>query len=326
MAVRGSHHPDERVARRLQPEAELHRLLLLRVHDAPEADVDDGAGLLAVEPPEALVGADGGGVPPRRQRRGAPVVERDRPDSPELHPPGLRVAGDVLRLHLEDGVDDDAVGLRAGALQVVGELLPPGDVAEEARGLRPRDLDPPRQAGHHHRRVVVGDAVVGAEPLDVVLAEEAEGAHAEEGEPRDGEAGGELRRPRVAEVRHDARRGRRAPLVRAEEEVALDGLAEARHGGEVARHELGGDVVHVVHALRQAGAGVVERELGEADGQAGPPGRVDGGAHPRRRGRRGDDGAERAVGGEQQRGVHRRYEVALRHERDEHEVRRRHRC
>uniref|UniRef100_A0A0E0F3L6 Uncharacterized protein n=1 Tax=Oryza meridionalis TaxID=40149 RepID=A0A0E0F3L6_9ORYZ len=31
------------------------------------------------------------------------------------------------------------------APHVVGELVPPGD-AEEARGLRPRDLDPPRQA------------------------------------------------------------------------------------------------------------------------------------------------------------------------------------
>uniref|UniRef100_A0A804R2L8 Uncharacterized protein n=1 Tax=Zea mays TaxID=4577 RepID=A0A804R2L8_MAIZE len=287
-------HPDERVPRRFQPEAELHGLPRVRLRDAPEADVHDGAGLLAVEPPEARVDVDVGSPPSRRQRPGALVVQRHRPDRPDLHPPGRRVAGHVLGLHLLEGVHDDAVGLGPRALHVVREVLPPGHLAEEARGLRPRDQDPSLQPRHDDRLVVVGDAPVRAEPLHVVLAQKAEGAHAEEAEARDPEVGRQHRGPRVAEVRHEARRvGAR---VRAE--VGLDRRAQERDGVEVAPRVLRRDVVHVVGAFGQAGPGVVQRELEEADRQARLPGGLDGRAHPRGRGRGPDHGADRAVRGE----------------------------
>uniref|UniRef100_A0A8R7UHC5 Uncharacterized protein n=1 Tax=Triticum urartu TaxID=4572 RepID=A0A8R7UHC5_TRIUA len=306
-------HPDERVARRLQPQAELRDLLRVRVRDAAEADVDHGAGLPVVEPPDAVVGVDCRGVPSRRQRCGVLVVERHRPHGPHLHRPRGRVAGDVLGLHLHEGVHDDAVGLGPRALHVVGELLPPGPAPEEAGGLRPRHLEPLLQPRHDDRVVVVEHAVVGVEPLDVVLAEDAEGAHAEEAEPGDAEAGRELHGPRVAEVGHDACRW----PGRAVAEVGLDRPPEERDGGEVGQHVLRGEVVHVVrpawNPVGQADRGVVEREVDEADWQAGAPGGFDGGAHPRRRGRRGDDGAERALSGQQQRGVDGGDDVPLGH-------------
>ncbi|TVU12111.1 hypothetical protein EJB05_45738, partial [Eragrostis curvula] len=191
------------------------------------------------------------------------------------------------------------------------------DPPEEARGLRPRHLEPSLQPRHHDRLVVVGDAVVRVEPLHVVIAEEAEGAHAEEAEPRDAEVGRELRRPWVAEVRHHARRVRR---VRAE--VGLNRLAKKRHGFEVVPHVLPRDVVHVVHPFGHAGRRVVERERDEPDRQPRSHAGRDGRAHPRSHGWSADDGADRAVGREQQCGVDGRDQVALRHQRDEHEVRR----
>ena len=80
--------------------------------------------------------------------------------------------------------------------------------------------------------------------------------------------------------------------------------------------------VPVVCPFRQAGLGVVERELDEPDRQPGPLGGLDGPSHQHSRGRRRHDGAERAVGGEQQGGVDGRDEVTLFSQRDEHEVRR----
>uniref|UniRef100_K3XW65 Uncharacterized protein n=1 Tax=Setaria italica TaxID=4555 RepID=K3XW65_SETIT len=305
------------VARRLQPEPELDDLLRFRLRDAPEADVHDGPGLLAVEPPEALVGADGGGVASRRQRRFALVEKRHRADGPHLHTPCLSVAGDVLRLHLQEAVGDDAVGLGQRLLDVVRELLKPGRPTEEPRSLSPRHLDPFLQPGHDDRLVVVGDAVVRVVPLDVVLAQEAEGAHAEEAEPRDGEARRELLGPRVAEVRHDAGRVRRAGGV----EVALERLAEARQGAEVVGPEIRRHLFDVVSAVGEPFRGEVERELHEPDRQAGLPGEVHGRADAPGIGRRDDDADERAVGGQEQSRVDRRDQVALEHERDEHEVR-----
>ena len=263
------------------------------MREAPEADVHDGVGLLAVEPPEALVGTDGGGVPSRRQRRGAPLVEqRHRPDGPHLHRPGFRVAGDVLRLHLHEAVGDDAVGLGQHLLDVVREFLEPGHPAEETGSLSPRHLDLFLQAGHDDQLVVIGHAVVRVEPLDVVLAEEAEGAHAEESEARDLEVRRELPSPRVAEVRHDARRVRR---VRAE--VPLQRLPEARQGAEVVGPETLRHLVDVVGAVGQPFRGEVERELDEPDRQAGLSGEVDGRLDPAGVGRGDDDAGESAVGG-----------------------------
>jgi hypothetical protein len=40
-----------------------------------------------------------------------PVVERHRPDGPHLNLSRLRVSHDVLRLHLQESVHDDVVGL-----------------------------------------------------------------------------------------------------------------------------------------------------------------------------------------------------------------------
>ncbi|KAK3128685.1 hypothetical protein QOZ80_6BG0465170 [Eleusine coracana subsp. coracana] len=312
-------HPDERVPGRLQPEPELDHLLRVRLGDAPETDVDHRVGLLAVEPAEALVGVDGRGVPSRRQRRHALVVQRHRPYGPHLHVPRRRVPGNVLGLHLHERVHNDAVGLSPCALDVVAELLPARnrDPAEEPRRLGPRHLDLLLQPRHDDGLVDIGDAVVRVEPLDVVLAEEREGAHAEEAEPWDAEVRGELGGPRVAEVRHDAGRERR---VRAE--VGFDGRAEERRGGEVVPHVHGGDHIVAVRAFREPGRGVVDRELDEPDGQAGALGGLDGRPYPHGRGGCPDDGAERAVGGEEQRGVDGRDQVALQHQRDEHEVRR----
>jgi hypothetical protein len=120
----------------------------------------------------------------------------------------------------------------------------------------------------------------------------------------------------VDEVRHHARRVRR---VRAE--VALDWRAEERHAAVVARHVHRWNAVPAVRPFRQAGLGVVERELSKPDRQSGRLGGLDGLAHQRSRVRVPDDCAERAVGGEQQGRVHGRDQVALLSQRDEHEVR-----
>jgi hypothetical protein len=105
-------------------------------------------------------------------------------------------------------------------------------------------------------------------------------------------------------------------------EVALDRRAEERHRAEVVPQVYRGDHVVAVRALRQAGRGVVERELHEPDPQSGSLRGLDRPAYPHRRGWCHDDGADRAMGGEQQRGVDGRDQVPLQHQRDEYEVRR----
>jgi hypothetical protein len=162
----------------------------------------------------------------------------------------------------------------------------------------------------------IGHAVVRVEPLQVVLAQEAERAHAEEAEPRDMEVRGDTYGPGVAEVGHDARRVRR---VRAE--VALERGREKLQRAEVVRVEFRRYLVDVVGSVWQAHGRAVERELHEPDRQAGLPGEVDRREDARRIVRRCHDAGERAVGGQQQRGVHRRDHVPLVHQRDKHEVR-----
>lgn len=56
------------MGRRLEAEPELDELLRIRARDATEANVDDGAGILAVEPLDALVGVNGRRLPSRRRR------------------------------------------------------------------------------------------------------------------------------------------------------------------------------------------------------------------------------------------------------------------
>nr|CAB3500461.1 unnamed protein product [Digitaria exilis] len=106
--------------------------------------------------------------------------------------------------------------------------------------------------------------------------------------------------------------------------VALDGGAEEGHGAVVAHHVGRVDAVvaggGVVGALGQAGGGVVEGELGEPDGEARRAGGIDRVAYALGRGHGRGDGAERAVGGQKQRRVDGRDQVAVLVQRDEHEV------
>jgi hypothetical protein len=53
----------------------------------------------------------------------ASVVERHWPDTPHLHLPHLRVSRDVLRLHLQESVHDDAVGLSHHPLDFAHEPM-----------------------------------------------------------------------------------------------------------------------------------------------------------------------------------------------------------
>jgi hypothetical protein len=152
-----------------------------------------------------------------------------------------------------------------------------------------------------------------------VLAQERESADAEEGEPRDAEVGGEVPRPRVAEVRDHARRVRRVIVGRAE--AARERGAEALLRAEVVDPEARRHLVDVVGVGGEALGRAVERDLYEPHGQAGVPGEVDGRADAPRVGRRDDDAGDRAVGGQEEGRVGRRDQVSLGHQRDEHEVR-----
>ncbi|BAS70676.1 Os01g0176050, partial [Oryza sativa Japonica Group] len=154
------------------------------------------------------------------------------------------------------------------------------------------------------------------------LRDRGEGAGAVEREPWDAELPGDVTGPRVYHVGDDA--ARRRPLL---PEPRRERLPERAAGQEeVAEEVFGREHVDVLAAVRQAELGGREGELHQlhrqagllhAGGEPGHPGGVD----------RRDDEADprRAVLGQQARHVGHGDGVALRHHRDQHEVRRRRR-
>jgi hypothetical protein len=147
----------------------------------------------------------------------------------------------------------------------------------------------------------------------VGVAEREEAGRPVEEEPRDAEARGHVGGPRVAPVVDDAARalGQRAHVgVERAGEVA-QGVEEREELVDVRQH------VDALAVRRKVVARRRERELHKVEGQ---PGVVCGAAHPHDVERRGDDAHPRAAPREEPPEVDQRDEVALRHERDEHEV------
>ncbi|KAJ6838727.1 scopoletin glucosyltransferase-like [Iris pallida] len=98
--------PDERMAAGLEAQSQLAELSRSEIAHAPETDVQDRTGALAVEPPQAVVSPRGliGVV--------VPVAQCDGPYVPGPPPDHLPVVPRVVRLQLVEAVHHHAVALR----------------------------------------------------------------------------------------------------------------------------------------------------------------------------------------------------------------------
>ncbi|KAJ6797201.1 scopoletin glucosyltransferase-like [Iris pallida] len=243
------HGPDERVAAGLEAQRHLAELGRSEVAHAPETDVQDRTGALAVEPPQAVVAADGGLVSPRGLIGVVvPVAQSDGAYMPGPPPDHLPVVPRVVRLQLVEAVHHHSVALRLRLSDLIEELPRLfGGIGD----LRPEHLDTVGEAGDDEGLGLRGEGLERPVPVQALGDAEREEAGAVEDEPGDPETRRDVLGPREEHVGHDAV-GEEIP------EDPPEGLPEPRHGAEEldaqARHLPGGDGGEVLAALRQAGA------------------------------------------------------------------------
>nr|TKW05524.1 hypothetical protein SEVIR_7G181900v2 [Setaria viridis] len=286
--------PEDRRGARDQSHAELHELRRRHAPAAAEAHVHHGPGLLGVQPLHA---------PPRVTRRGLRIetpraAKRDGPDGEHL----LAVAGGLREerrgaaLQLLEGVHDDAVRGHVKLPHPLQCLAADGGGRQEVRRQLPGRQPAPelRKGGDVERLVVRRGRLVRPVLVQVLDAEQREGAEPVEDVARHAELARQAQRPRLAHPGDDAAR---LPAGRLMEAVPRHGLAVPLVGHEEAGHVGGGpEQVQPLAALGQAGVRGRERDRGDRDRGAGA---VD--AAPRDRGVDGrrDDGDLGPVRGEE---------------------------
>ncbi|KAJ6838714.1 scopoletin glucosyltransferase-like [Iris pallida] len=303
------HDPDERMAAGFEAQSQLAELSRGEVAHAPETDVEDRTGALAVEPLQAVVAADGILVSPRGLISVCVAVAQCYgPYMPCPPPDHLPVVPRVVRLQLVEAVHHHAVALRLRLLHLIGELpfglLEVGDLGHE-------QLDAMGEARDDQRLRLLREALERPVAAEAVPDAEGEQVHAVEDEPRYAELGRGVVSPREEHVRDDA--------VREEvSEDEVERLAEPPRGVDEGRHFCRRDGGQVLAAGGKAG---VRREGDEEEphrlGDRPVIGAVEERLDEVRVRRGGEDAGLDAAHGEELGHVEHREHVALGHEREE---------
>nr|ACN27943.1 unknown [Zea mays] len=317
--------PQERPAAVGQPPRELHQLLAGHHGDAAEVDVDDGAGVPAVEPPQALLlllpqaeadgGARGGRVLARQQRERAQRVHLAR-QAERAH------GRHRLALQLVEGVEDHGRRARRAPRlleDVAHHVLVRVRGADEAREVPEPHVPQPRHVLHRRVKESVRQLLhtferseaTALEEVVVAVAEEADGAGSPELDVGKAELLGGVDGEAHDDVGDDAGDGRVAEV----REQAAEGPEAGLRGGLAQR----GDVLRDVVVLRRRQA---VGDGGEAEAREAGHGRRPAGPDEARLVVLGvDEGDVEAPGVQQLRHVEHRGDVALRWVRQAHGVR-----
>ncbi|OAY75256.1 hypothetical protein ACMD2_11141 [Ananas comosus] len=306
-----SHDPDKRVLRIFESQRDLAKLGHCEPAEAPEAHVDHRSRLLAIQPIQDIVVADGSDAASHSPVFYIRIAHRHRPDEPHLHAAPLLHQIGVIRLQIVEAVHHRAVALPVGFAHADESFVGSDKKSGEARA---RELDVVGEAGDGEGLVAVG--------IDFLLAEEGEGADHDLGEAAgavedDARHAEHVAGPREVHVGDDAVR---SVLP---DEVDEGALQQVDGGGH-----LGGDFgvwegEEVLEAVGEAGVGGEEGEGEQPDGvgeEGSGVGEVEDGADEGEVAGGGDDGGFGAAGGADAGEVDHGDHVARREEGQEEDV------